>query len=59
MKFTINEKSISCNQCGRRFLAPLPQNREFIIECPNCKTSATYWIEWYVSEIEEEEELVY
>lgn len=58
MKFEIGDKSIRCNQCGHLFLTPLQQNEELIIECPNCASKAVYWIEWYVNEIDDEEELV-
>lgn len=57
MKFMIEDRGVSCRQCGHLFLTPLPQNREFTIECPNCGLTASYWIEWYVNEIEDDEEI--
>jgi hypothetical protein len=57
MIFQIGEKNVTCTQCGHMFLTPLPQNVEFTIECPNCAARANYWIEWYVNEIEDEDEI--
>ncbi len=57
MKFTIGDNGVACKQCGHLFLTPLPQNREFTIECPNCAAKALYWIEWYINEIDDEEEM--
>lgn len=57
VRFEIGEKNVRCNQCGYQFLTPLPPNREITIVCPNCASQAVYWIEWYVNEIEEEDEV--
>ncbi len=55
MKFNFTDGYIKCSTCGFFFTQEIPQEKAFLLQCPECGEKGTYLVEWFVNEIEDDE----